>query len=63
MPTGVVAAVDDAVHPLTVAQAWVHASPNAQPVTVRLDQLGADPAALGAGCMPPGVPRARAPVG
>jgi pimeloyl-ACP methyl ester carboxylesterase len=51
VPTGVVGAVDDAVHPLTVAQQWAGASPAAALATVRLDELGANPGVLGAACV------------
>ena len=51
VPTGVVGAVDDAVHPLTVAQQWAGASPAAALATVHLDELGANPGVLGAACV------------
>lgn len=51
VPTGVVGAADDAVHPLGVARRWVGVSQRAQLATVRLDELGADPGVLGAGCV------------
>lgn len=51
VPTGVAAAVDDAIHPLTVAQHWVDASPSARLATVHLDEIGADPTVLGAACL------------
>ncbi|MBV8346370.1 MAG: alpha/beta fold hydrolase [Mycolicibacterium sp.] len=51
VPMGVVAAVDDPVHPLEVALEWVSAAPRAALRTVTLDELGADPAVLGAGCV------------
>ncbi|MGE3284595.1 MAG: alpha/beta hydrolase [Pseudonocardia sp.] len=47
VPAGVVAAVDDPVHPLAVADAWCAWLPWARLVTTRLDALGADPAVLG----------------
>ncbi|OBG72847.1 MULTISPECIES: hypothetical protein [unclassified Mycobacterium] len=50
-PMGVVGAVDDAIHPLQVARAWAGAAPRAALRTITLDQLGADPAALGAACL------------
>ncbi|MBS9532031.1 alpha/beta hydrolase [Mycobacterium sp. M1] len=50
-PLAVVAAVDDAVHPLQAAADWVAAAPRAALHTVTLDQIGADPAALGAACV------------
>ena len=51
VPMGVVAAIDDPVHPLEVALEWVSAAPRAALRTVTLDELGADPAVLGAGCV------------
>ncbi|CAJ1499819.1 alpha/beta hydrolase [[Mycobacterium] kokjensenii] len=51
VPMGVTAAVDDAVHPLQVASEWVAAAPRAALCTVTLDQIGADPAALGAAAL------------
>ncbi|ORW34241.1 hypothetical protein AWB91_01390 [Mycobacterium paraense] len=50
-PLAVAAAVDDPIHPLQVAVDWVTAAPRAALRTVTLDQLGADPAALGAACL------------
>ena len=50
-PLAVVAAVDDAVHPLAAAADWLSATPRAALHTVTLDQIGADPAALGAACL------------
>jgi pimeloyl-ACP methyl ester carboxylesterase len=51
VPMGVVAAVDDPVHPLEVGVEWVAAAPRAALRTVTLDEIGADPAVLGAGCV------------
>ena len=51
VPTGVVGAVDDAVHPISVARAWVRASPSAHLATIRLAELGAHPAVLGERCL------------
>lgn len=51
VPMGVTAAVDDAVHPLQTASQWVAAAPRAALCTVTLDQIGADPAALGTACL------------
>ena len=51
VPMGVVAATDDPVHPLEVGLEWVAAAPRAALRTVRLDELGADPSALGAACL------------
>lgn len=48
VPMGVVGAVDDPVHPVEVAVEWVMAAPRAALRTVTLDEIGADPAALGA---------------
>lgn len=51
VPLGVAAAVDDPIHPLDVGAQWVDAAPRAALRTVTLDQIGADPAALGAACL------------
>lgn len=50
-PMGVVAAADDPVHPLAIGVEWATAAPHAALGTVTLDQMGADPAALGAACL------------
>ncbi|RRR47711.1 alpha/beta hydrolase [Mycolicibacter terrae] len=50
-PLGVTAAVDDPVHPLQTAAEWVAAAPRAALCTVTLEQIGADPAALGTACL------------
>lgn len=50
-PMGVVAASDDPIHPLHVGRRWATAAPRAALRTITLDQLGADPAALGAACL------------
>ncbi|OBK27978.1 hypothetical protein A5634_21225 [Mycobacterium asiaticum] len=50
-PLGVVAAVDDPIHPLQVGVDWVAAAPRAALRTVTLDEIGADTAALGAACL------------
>lgn len=50
-PMGVAAASDDAIHPLDVGAQWAAAAPHAALRTLTLDQLGADPAALGAACL------------
>jgi pimeloyl-ACP methyl ester carboxylesterase len=50
-PLGVVAAVDDPIHPLQVGVDWVSAAPRAALRTVTLDQIGADASALGAACL------------
>ncbi|OBI10021.1 hypothetical protein A5715_11300 [Mycolicibacter heraklionensis] len=51
VPMGVTAAVDDAVHPLQAASEWANAAPRAVLHTVTLDQIGADPTALGSACV------------
>ncbi len=51
VPTGLVGAVDDAVHPINVARRWARASPCAQLATIRLAEMGADPAVLGERCL------------
>ncbi|MFD4294831.1 alpha/beta fold hydrolase [Rhodococcus sp. NPDC058505] len=51
VPVGICAAVDDAVHPIAVARQWVGVLPHAALETVTLDDVGADPAALGRGCL------------
>lgn len=51
VPMGVTAAVDDPIHPLETAREWVAAAPLAALGTVTLDQIGANPAALGAACL------------
>ena len=51
VPMGVAAATDDPIHPLEVGQEWATAARHAALRTVTLDQIGADPAALGAACL------------
>lgn len=51
VPMGVVGASDDPVHPLEVAVEWATAAPRAALRTVTLDEIGADPGALGAACV------------
>jgi pimeloyl-ACP methyl ester carboxylesterase len=51
VPMGVAAATDDPIHPLEVGLEWAAAAPRAALRTVTLDQLGADPAALGTACL------------
>jgi len=51
IPMGVAAAVDDPMHPVEVAVEWMTAAPRAALRTVTLDQIGADPAVLGAACV------------
>lgn len=50
-PMGVAAAPDDPIHPLAVAREWTAAAPRAALRTVTLEQLGADPSALGTACL------------
>lgn len=47
-PLGVVAAVDDPIHPLQVGVDWAAAAPRGALRTVTLDEIGADATALGA---------------
>jgi pimeloyl-ACP methyl ester carboxylesterase len=47
-PMGVVAATDDLIHPMEVADEWVASVPRAALRTVTLEQFGPDPAVLGA---------------
>jgi pimeloyl-ACP methyl ester carboxylesterase len=51
IPLAVVSATDDPVHPLEVGVEWVSAAPCAALRTVTLDDIGADPAVLGAQCL------------
>jgi pimeloyl-ACP methyl ester carboxylesterase len=51
IPMGVVAAIDDPIHPLHVGREWATAAPHAALRTITLDELGADPTALGAACL------------
>ncbi|EKF24137.1 alpha/beta hydrolase family protein [Mycolicibacterium hassiacum DSM 44199] len=51
VPMGVAAASDDPVHPIAVAEQWVAAAPRAALRAVTLDEMGADPAVLGAACV------------
>jgi pimeloyl-ACP methyl ester carboxylesterase len=51
VPMGVAAATDDPIHPLEIGQQWAIAAPHAALRTVTLDQIGADPTALGAACL------------
>jgi pimeloyl-ACP methyl ester carboxylesterase len=78
VPVGLAALVDDAVHPLGVAQQWHAALPRSALVTAGMSTFGADPAALGRaaalawlraaalptspGVTPGGVPNAAAPL-
>lgn len=47
VPVGIAAAVDDAVHPLTVAKEWTAVLPRAAMSESTLDEIGADPGVLG----------------
>lgn len=47
LPTVVVGAVDDAVHPIDVAQNWARALPNCALRTVTLEMIGHDAGCLG----------------
>lgn len=47
VPVGVAAAVDDAVHPLTVAKEWTALLPRAAMSELTLDEIGAEPGVLG----------------
>lgn len=51
VPLAVVSATDDPVHPVEVGIEWVAAAPRAALRTVTLDEIGADPSALGAACL------------
>jgi pimeloyl-ACP methyl ester carboxylesterase len=50
-PMGVAAAGDDPIHPLDVGRHWAAVAPHAALHVVTLDQIGADPSALGAACL------------
>lgn len=50
VPLGVVAAADDPLHPLAVAQAWCAAAPRAALIEVSLSEWGEQPALLGHSC-------------
>ena len=51
VPMGIVSATDDPVHPVEVGVEWMTAAPRAALRTITLDELGADPAVLGAACV------------
>jgi pimeloyl-ACP methyl ester carboxylesterase len=51
VPMGIAAAVDDPIHPIEIGMEWAAAAPHAAMRTVTLDQIGTDPAALGAACL------------
>ncbi|MFR9750306.1 alpha/beta fold hydrolase [Nocardia sp. 004] len=46
-PVAVITAIDDPVHPVTVAEQWAALIPHAHLHRITLDELGADPAILG----------------
>jgi pimeloyl-ACP methyl ester carboxylesterase len=50
-PLGVAAAVDDPVHPLRIGVEWAAAASRAALRTVTLEEIGAEPATLGAACL------------
>jgi len=52
VPAAIVAAVDDPVHPLAVAEDWSALIPRANLHRITLDELGADPAILGTRALP-----------
>lgn len=52
VPVAVVGAVDDPVHPIAVAELWAALLPHADVHRITLDELGADPAVLGARGIP-----------
>ncbi|RVW03500.1 alpha/beta fold hydrolase [Rhodococcus spongiicola] len=51
VPVGIAAAIDDAVHPFTVAKEWASMLPRAEMSELTLDAVGTDPAALGRACL------------
>ncbi len=51
VPMGIASATDDPVHPVEVGIEWMTAAPRAALRTITLDELGADPAVLGAACV------------
>ncbi len=50
-PLGVAAAGDDPIHPVEVGRQWAAQRRTRRCARVTLDQIGADPAALGAACV------------
>jgi pimeloyl-ACP methyl ester carboxylesterase len=48
---GLASATDDPIHPVEVGFEWVAAAPRAALRTVTLDEMGANPAVLGAACL------------
>ncbi|CAM2915492.1 AB hydrolase-1 domain-containing protein [Prescottella defluvii] len=51
VPVGITAAVDDAVHPLTVAKEWAATLPHSELTELTLQEIGQDPGVLGQGCV------------
>lgn len=51
VPVGIAAALDDAVHPFTVAQQWASTLPAAELVELELRSIGDDPGVLGRACL------------
>lgn len=51
VPMGVAAAVDDAVHPIAVAEHWAASAPRAVLRSVSLDAMGVEASVLGDACM------------
>ncbi len=51
VPMGIAVATDDPIHPVEVGIEWMTAAPRAALRTITLDELGADPAVLGAACV------------
>ncbi|KZL30530.1 MULTISPECIES: alpha/beta fold hydrolase [Rhodococcus] len=51
VPVGIASAVDDPVHPVSVAQAWAASLPRGAVATTTLDMIGRDPAVLGSTCI------------
>lgn len=47
VPVAIVTAIDDPVHPLSVAEEWAELIPRSVLLRITLDELGADPAILG----------------
>ncbi|MCM6774361.1 alpha/beta hydrolase [Nocardia sp. CDC159] len=57
VPTSIVAAIDDPVHPLPIAEQWTDLIPHADLTRITLDDLGTDPAILGTRGLHPLLPR------
>jgi len=51
VPMGVVAAADDAIHPISVARAWAATAPRAALRIITFADFGPHPEALGAACL------------